>query len=197
MSPERAQLFLAAAGAIPLEITNLTDIVRIPDQPEALLPIPLTILSSMFVHGGWVHLISNMWYLWLFGDNVEDSMGHFRFLLFYLLCGLLAAALQIVVDPRSIVPMVGASGAIAGILGAYLFKFPRARVRCLLFVFIFIQFIEVPAFVILGFWFIVQLLNGLAAPGATGQVAWFAHIGGFVAGLGLIYFFARREQTPN
>jgi membrane associated rhomboid family serine protease len=190
MSPERALLFIRAAGAIPLEITSLTDIVRYPDQPPAILPIPLTLFSSMFVHGGWWHLISNMWYLWLFGDNIEDSMGHLRFVLFYLLVGLAAAMLQIVTHSTSAVPVVGASGAIAGVLGGYALIFPRARVRCLLFIIFIITFIKVPAYLVLGFWFVVQMLHGLSE-GSLSGVAWFAHIGGFLAGLMLVKLFVR------
>jgi membrane associated rhomboid family serine protease len=198
MSPERAALFVRAAGAIPLEITTLTDIVRFPDHPTAIVPIPLTLFTAMFVHGGWVHLLSNMWYLWLFGDNVEDSMGHLRFVLFYLLVGLVAGMLQVVVDMRSQIPMVGASGAIAGILGAYALQFPHARVRCLVFIIFIITFIKVPAYFVLGFWFLIQLAQGISA-GSLAGVAWFAHIGGFVAGLLLIKLFvhARPPDGPQ
>ena len=194
MSPELAQRFVSAAGAIPLEITTLTDIVRYPDHPAAIVPIPLTLLTSMFVHGGWIHLISNMWYLWLFGDNVEDSMGRLRFILFYLLVGLAAALLHTFIDPRSAVPMVGASGAIAGILGAYLIRFPHANVKCLLFIVFFVTFINVPAFIVLGFWIVIQLFQALTGHGSN--VAWFAHIGGFVAGLLLIKLFVRSRSEP-
>lgn len=193
MSPERGALFIRAAGVIPLEITTLTDIVRFPDQPRNIVPVPLTIFTSMFVHGGWLHLISNMWYLWIFGDNIEDSMGHFRFILFYLIAGLFAALAQIFIHPTSLVPMVGASGAIAGILGAYLIQYPRARVRCLLFIFIFFTFVDIPAFAVLGFWFIVQLLRGMTVE-SMADVAWFAHIGGFLAGVLLIKFFIHRRH---
>ncbi|MCC6749582.1 MAG: rhomboid family intramembrane serine protease [Deltaproteobacteria bacterium] len=196
LSAPRAALFVRAAGAIPLEITTLTDIVRFPDQPPALLPIPLTIITAMFVHGGWMHLIGNMWYLWLFGDNVEDSMGRWRFLLFYVLTGLVASGVQIASDPTSIVPTVGASGAIAGVLGGYLLQFPRARVHTLLVIFIFIQVIHVPAMVILGLWFVLQVVQGLMQ-GNLGGVAWFAHIGGFVAGMLLIKLFVRRPRVPR
>ena len=192
MSPERVGVFLRQTGAIPCEISHLTDLVRWPDQPAALLPIPLTLLSAMFVHGGWLHLISNLWYLWLFGDNVEDSMGHLRFVLFYLLAGLAASLLQVLVGPGSTVPTVGASGAIAGVLGAYLLLYPRARIQCLIFVFILITTVEVPAFGVLGFWFVIQLLRGFTE-GSVSGVAWFAHIGGFVAGLALIKLFVRQR----
>ncbi len=192
MSAERAAIFMRMAGVIPWEIAHLTDLVRWPDHPAALLPIPLTLVSAMFVHGGWLHLVSNMWYLWIFGDNVEDSMGPVRFVLFYLLSGLAAALLQVVADPSGTVPMVGASGAIAGVLGGYMLLYPRARVRCLLFVFILVTFIDLPAFLVLGFWFVLQLVRGFTE-GALSSVAWWAHIGGFVAGFALIKLFAKRR----
>ena len=142
----------------------------------------------MFLHGGWLHLIGNMWFLWVFGNNVEDSMGHFRYLVFYLLCGLAAAATQTFVSPSSIVPMVGASGAISGVMGAYVILYPRVRVHMIVFLFIFITRIAVPAYLMLGYWFLLQLLGGSAAQG-EGGVAFWAHVGGFVAGAGLISLF--------
>ncbi len=196
MSPERAGVFLRQTGAIPWEISHLTDLVRWPDHPAALLPIPLTLLTSMFVHGGWLHLVSNLWYLWIFGDNVEDSMGHLRFVLFYLLAGVAAALLQIAVEPGSTVPTVGASGAIAGVLGGYMLLYPRARIQCLIFLLIIITTVEVPAYLVLGFWFVIQLLRGFSG-GAPGGVAWFAHIGGFVAGLLLIKIFVRPRAEEH
>lgn len=196
MSPERADLFIKAAGVIPLEITTLTDIVRWPDQPAAVLPIPLTLVTSMFVHGGWLHLISNMWFLWLFGDNIEDSMGPARYVVFYLLGGLSASGLQIASAPGSIVPLVGASGAIAAVLGGYSLHYPRAKVHCLLFIVLIIQIIEVPAFAVLGFWFVVQLARGLTGD-SLASVAWFAHIGGFLAGLALIKLFVRQRRLER
>ncbi len=190
MSHERAAVFLSAVGAVPLEISSLTDLVRFPDQAPAFVPIPLTLLTAMFVHGGWLHLITNMWYLWLFGDNLEERMGPLRFVLFYVLAGLAAAMAQIAVDPRSTAPMVGASGAIAGVLGAYLLELPRARILCLVVLVVFVTFIRVPAFVVLGLWFGVQVGRGLAA-GSQAGVAWFAHIGGFLTGLLLCKLFLR------
>lgn len=147
----------------------------------------VTLLSSMFIHGGWMHVIGNMWSLWIFGDNVEDRMGRGGFLLFYMLSGLAAGALHIVTNPSSTVPTVGASGAIAGVMGAYLLLFPHATVVTLVPIFFFIQIIELPAIFFLGFWFLTQLFSGtlsLAAAGAqqAGGVAWWAHIGGFVVG---------------
>ena len=143
-----------------------------------------SVLTSMFMHGGWFHLIGNMWFLAIFGDNVEDALGPWRFILFYLLCGIAAAALQVLTDPGSIVPMVGASGAISGVMGAYAFLYPRAPVHVLVFFGFYITRIVVPAFLMLGYWFLVQLLGAIPAlAGATGGVAFWAHAGGFVAGV--------------
>ena len=141
----------------------------------------------MFLHGGFLHLIGNMLYLWIFGNNIEDTLGHFRFLIFYLLVGLSAALIQVLSDPQSTTPMIGASGAVAGILGAYLLLFPQARILTLMFIFIFIRMIRIPALIVLGFWFLVQLLS--ITSGYETGVAFFAHIGGFVAGLILVKVF--------
>jgi rhomboid family protein len=151
----------------------------------------MTLVTSMFLHGGWLHVLGNMLYLWIFGNNVEDVMGHVRFIVFYLVCGLAAAAAQIAVDPSSQVPMIGASGAVAGVLGAYLVMFPAARVHVLVFLIFFIRIVEVPALIVLGFWLLIQLIA--AAQMAPGGVAWFAHLGGFLAGLVLIVPFRRRR----
>lgn len=151
-----------------------------------------TPLSSMFLHGGWFHLIGNMWFLWVFGNNVEDSMGRGRFLVFYLLCGLAAAGAQTFINPSSITPMVGASGAIGGIMGAYVVLYPRVRVHMLVFLLIFITRIVVPAYLMLGYWFLLQLVSGSAAQG-EGGVAFWAHVGGFVAGAALIALFKNPE----
>lgn len=154
-----------------------------------------TLVTSMFLHSGFMHVFSNMLYLYIFGDNVEDIMGRKRFILFYLLCGLAASAAQIAVHPLSNVPNLGASGAVAGVLGAYLIMFPRARVHCILIFGFFIRWITLPAVVVLGFWFVIQLFSGVASlPYVTqdvGGVAYFAHMGGFVAGMVLIKMFAR------
>jgi membrane associated rhomboid family serine protease len=149
--------------------------------------------AAMFMHGGWFHLLSNMLYLWIFGDNVEDRMGHLKYLVFYLLAGYIATLAHVFYAPQSNAPLIGASGAIAGVLGAYLILFPRAKVLTLIFIFIFIQIIPVPAVIFLGLWFILQLLQGAAAAGAPG-VAFWAHIGGFVAGMLLVKLFARRKS---
>ena len=185
-----SQRFVYQWGAIPYQITHGKMAHVTP-----LIPIPLTIFSSMFLHGGFLHLFGNMLYLWIFGNNIEDTLGHFRFFLFYLVCGLLAAMIQIISDPNLIVPMVGASGAIAGILGAYLLLFPGARVLTLVFIFIFIRFIRIPALIILGFWFLIQLLSVGAA--AISNVAFFAHIGGFLAGLILVKAFQPRRSRDR
>jgi membrane associated rhomboid family serine protease len=151
----------------------------------------LTPLSSMFLHGGWFHLIGNMWFLWLFGNNVEDSMGHVRYLAFYLISGFAAAAAQTLVNPSSPIPMVGASGAISGVMGAYIVLYPKVRVHMLVFLGFFITRIAVPAFLMLGYWFLIQLLGGLPSLGAEegGGVAFWAHAGGFLAGAALILVF--------
>ncbi len=155
------------------------------------VPAPLTIFTSMFVHGGLWHLLGNMLYLWIFGDNVEDAMGHFRFLVFYLLCGLAAALTQVMLSLGSGTPMVGASGAIAGILGAYLVLHPGAQVLTLVFLLFFIRVMYLPAIVLLGIWFALQILS--AAGGGPG-VAWYAHIGGFVAGIILVGAFVTGKR---
>jgi membrane associated rhomboid family serine protease len=149
-----------------------------------------TVITSMFMHGGWMHIIGNMWFLWIFGNNVEDSMGSFRFALFYVLCGLAAAAAQMFADPASAVPMVGASGAIGGVMGAYILLFPRVRVHMLIFLGFLVTTIAVPAILMLGYWFLIQVISGVATAGATGGgVAFWAHVGGFAAGAALIFVF--------
>ena len=151
---------------------------------EPLGPTVVTAFSSMFMHGGWLHLLSNAWYLWIFGDNVEDRLGHGRFLLFYLAGGLAAAVVHLMFNWGSPVPTVGASGAIAAVLGAYAVLFPRARVVTLVPIFFFFQVIALPAMLVLGLWFVLQLFSGSLSIGATGGgVAWWAHIGGFAFGM--------------
>ena len=154
-------------------------------------PSVTTVFTSMFMHGGLMHIIFNMWFLWIFGDNIESVLGHKRFVLFYLLCGVGAALLQIQINTGSQIPMVGASGAIAGVLGAYLIRFPRATVHVLVILIIFITFIRVPAMVVIGFWFLSNLTAGLGTLGIeeTGGTAWFAHLGGFVSGVVLNHIF--------
>ena len=155
------------------------------------------LFTSMFMHGGWLHLIGNMWFLWIFGNNIEDSMGHLRFVVFYLLCGLGASGAQVVAAPGSPVPMVGASGAISGVMGAYLLLYPKVRIHTLFFFFVFIRVLAIPAWFVLGEWFVIQLLGGFGTPAeGGGGVAFWAHVGGFVAGLALIIPF-RRPQLVN
>jgi len=178
-------------GAIPYEILTLQDI-----EWRDVVPPPFTILTSMFLHGGVAHVGFNMLTLWIFGNNVEDALGRVRFLAFYLLSGIAAALSQTLASAISgdvLTPMVGASGAIAGVLGAYFFLFPRARVVTLLPLFVFFTVVEIPAVVFLGLWFLIQILSGtvsLGRAGAAGGVAWWAHVGGFVAGIVLLKVFA-------
>ncbi|MEC9049662.1 MAG: rhomboid family intramembrane serine protease [Candidatus Neomarinimicrobiota bacterium] len=152
---------------------------------------PLTIFTSMFMHGGLAHIIGNMWFLHIFGDNVESILGHVKYLMFYLTCGIGAALAQFFVEPASQVPMIGASGAVAGVLGAYMIRFPKARVHVLAVIIIFITTFVVPAQIVLGLWFLMQLSSGLGSLGVdtTGGVAWFAHIGGFIIGITSLKYF--------
>ena len=155
------------------------------------------VVTSMFLHGGWAHIGGNMLYLWIFGDNVEDRLGHGRYLVFYLLCGAVAALAQTYVNPDSSVPMIGASGAISGVLGAYIVLFPHSRVLTIVPIVFFIQLLEVPAIVLLGLWFLMQLLSGVGSLGDradVGGVAFWAHVAGFVAGLGFVYVFKQPER---
>jgi membrane associated rhomboid family serine protease len=156
------------------------------------------ILTSMFLHGGWMHIIGNMWFLWIFGDNVEDVMGHTKYLVFYLLCGIAAGLAQTLLSVGSRVPMIGASGAIAGVMGAYLIKFPHSRIVTLVFIFFFITTIEVPAVLMLLYWFFIQLVSGVETVGyahlSQGGTAFFAHVGGFIAGMILVGVMGTRQK---
>ena len=159
-----------------------------------------TLITSMFLHGSWSHVIGNMWYLWIFGDNVEDRVGHGRFIVFYLLCGMVAALGQVAMDPNSTLPTIGASGAIAGVMGAYFVLYPHSRVLTLI-PWIFIQIVELPAIMLLGFWFLMQLFSAgtLAVTANThggGGVAFAAHVAGFVAGVGGVFVFRKRDLDP-
>jgi membrane associated rhomboid family serine protease len=160
-------------------------------------PEASNILWSMFLHGSWMHLIGNMWFLWLFGNNIEDSMTRPRFVAFYLLCGLAAALLQVFVEPDSAIPMVGASGAISGVMGAYLVLFPRVRVFTMVPLGFFITSMALPAWAMLIYWFVLQFVGGLGSIVAerTGGVAFWAHAGGFVAGIVLVKLFERRDRV--
>jgi membrane associated rhomboid family serine protease len=157
-----------------------------------------TLITSMFLHGGWMHLIGNMWFLWIYGDNVEDVLGAAKYLVFYLVCGVCAAFAHIVTNPGSAIPTVGASGAIAGVMGAYLFKFPHSRILTLIPLFVFMTTVEIPAAIILIYWFIIQIFSGVGSIGfseaSEGGVAFLAHVGGFVAGAVLIKLVPTRER---
>ena len=190
LPPQMERMAFFRYGFVPANASGAA-----PLPPEiAVLPAWATMISAMFLHGGWMHIGGNMLYLWIFGDNVEDSMGPVRFVIFYILCGAAAALAQFAIDPSSRIPMVGASGGIAGILGAYLILHPRAAIRTFLLILIFIRFINLPAWLVLGFWIGGQFIavpNALS--GDDGGVAYFAHIGGFLAGMVLIPVFKRAE----
>ena len=192
----RADTFIQSCAFIPAEIITGQDIPPV----DCVQPPYLTLFTSMFMHGGFLHIAGNMLYLWIFGNNVEDAMGSVRFLLFYLICGLVAAALQTVMTlmfapGAADVPNLGASGAIAGVLGGYLVLYPGARVRTLVILGIFVSMTWIPAVVVLGLWFVLQFLQGVGSLGgqeAQGGVAVWAHVGGFMAGMILVKLFARR-----
>ena len=170
-------------------------------QRFAIIPDRLQygdILTAMFMHGGWMHLIGNMWFLWIYGDNVEDVLGHGKYLAFYLLCGFAAGLVHVYLAPYSRVPTLGASGAIAGVMGAYLIKFPHSKIITLVPLFIFLTTMEIPAVIMLIYWFVIQVFSGVGSIGysnvSKGGVAWFAHIGGFLAGMFLIWVMGTRER---
>jgi len=156
------------------------------------------LITSMFLHGGWMNIIGNMWFLWIFGDNIEDVLGHTKYLVFYILCGIAAGMTQTFFNAGSRLPMVGASGAIAGVMGAYLVKFPHSRIVTVVFVFIFFTTIDVPAVLMLLYWFFIQIFNGIGTIGyshlSQGGTAWFAHVGGFIAGIILVNLLGTREK---
>lgn len=186
---------LAGFELVPAELTAVRDV----GVPTAIAPW-MTIFTSMFLHANLLHIGGNMLYLWIFGNNIEDALGHFRFLVFYLAAGAAAALAQVVVDPYSTLPMVGASGAIAGVLGAYLILFPRARIISLVFLFVIVQLVALPAYVVLGLWFVLQFVNTLVfssgmMPG--GGVAYAAHTGGFLAGVIGIYLLGGNRRVRN
>ena len=188
-APGAADAFIREFGAVPCRLTGFC--------PPEDFPAPVvTVFTSMFLHGGLLHAGGNMLYLWIFGDNVEDTLGHFRFGFLYLAAGLIAALAQTAVNPESRVPMIGASGAVSGVLAAYLFLFPHASVLTLITFGFFIRFVPIPAVIVLGFWVVVQVANGFISYGARagegGGVAWFAHIGGFLAGIVLLFLLKPR-----
>ncbi len=197
--------FINGYSTVPFEITHSQDLVGLQTisagggSAQIQLyagpnPVFLTLLSSMFMHASWMHIGGNMLYLWIFGDNIEDRIGHVKFLIFYLLCGLAASAADVLVKPDSIIPSLGASGAIAGVLGAYLLLFPKRKVKVLMAR----QLVDMPAFAVLGLWILLQVFSQITvAKGQTGGVAYMAHIGGFAAGVALIYLFGgRRAPLP-
>lgn len=190
---DRLPYFIAAYGFVPAKFleqqaNNWFDLSRF-----------LPVFYSMFLHGNWLHLISNMWMLWIFGDNVEDTMGHGRYLSFYLLCGVASIFAQTLANPASTTPMIGASGAISGVVGAYFLLYPRAKILTFVPIFFFFYLLDVPAFIFIGLWFLMQFLQGtfqILTVGrlAEGGVAWWAHVGGFGAGLALVHLFTRRSR---
>ncbi len=182
------------AAVLALGVTPVTLLGGASLPPELyLVPPAVTVFSSMFLHGGFMHLAGNMLYLWIFGNNVEDAMGHVRFVIFYLLCGVAAVLAQALPHPDSTIPMIGASGAISGVLGAYLLLFPRAHVLVLIPLGAFSRLVHLPAMAVLGFWFVLQLISSAFVDGSQGGVAFGAHIGGFIAGMILIPVFKYRH----
>lgn len=193
MGSRGLQRFAYSHGLIPVYVTAYGSGAGV-SAGQALPPF----FSAMFLHGGWLHLIGNMWYLWIFGDNVEDRLGHVRFLVFFILCGVMGNVAHYAFNHMSEVPAIGASGAVAGVLGVYLISYPGARILTLIPIFFFIQFVELPALIVLGFWFILQFLNGLGSvvvSTATGGVAWWAHIGGFLGGIVIFRLFKPRPKV--
>ncbi len=191
LGPREGQAYVLGFGFIPAVFFGNAEL---PGE-LARVPAPATLITRMFSHGGLLHLAGNMWFLWLYGDNVEDAMGRFRYVLFYLICGVVAALAQGAVDPASRVPMIGASGAISGVMAAYLLIWPRANIRVFYWWFVFIGRINVPAFFVLGLWIVLQLVSLPAAMQAQGGIAIAAHLGGFAAGLALTPFLKRRGVT--
>jgi len=191
LPPGAAQAVVYAYGMIPAVLFGAA---HLPAE-LSVIPAEVSLLTSMFLHGGWMHLIGNMLYLWIFGNNVEDAMGPARFIVFYLLSGLAAALTQALQDPGSTMPMIGASGAIGGVLGGYVMLFPHARVLVLFPIGFFLAPIRIPALVVLGFWFVLQFLQTALSAGQPGGVAYWAHVGGFVTGMVLVIPF-RDKRFP-
>lgn len=191
---QEQQVFFVCEGAIPAELSTLETIPVLAQECPGGKSVIFSLFTSMFLHGGFLHLAGNMLYLWVFGNNVEDRMGPVAFLLFYLAAGVLAAYSQVLPNPDSTTPLVGASGAVAGALGAYIVMFPHARVLTLVPIFFFLQLMELPALLVLGFWFVLQAFQGVGSIDADTGVAWFAHIGGFVFGAAIALLFYRRQR---
>jgi len=190
LGPRDLRLFVYQYGAIPSVVTGEQ---RLPANVAVIPPI-LSMVTNVFLHGGWMHLIGNMWYLWIFGNNLEEAMGRLRFILFYLLCGILASITHILFNMNSSIPSIGASGAISGVLGGYLMLYPRARVLTLIYLGFFVRLVQIPAAFMLGFWFVLQVLSGsMAGNQQGGGIAFWAHIGGFVAGILLVGLFKKKE----
>ncbi len=189
LGPQEGQLFVYQFGTIPAVVFGLKQL----PASVAAVPAPLSLFTSMFLHGGWMHLIGNMWYLWIFGDNIEHAMGRVRFLLFYMFSGLAASLCHGLANPGSTIPTIGASGAISGVLGAYVLLYPRAQVLVLIPLGILTRLIHVPAVLALGLWFLLQLFSGTLSASQGGGVAWWAHVGGFIAGMLMVGLFKRRE----
>jgi membrane associated rhomboid family serine protease len=186
-----------------LELSLPDDVLPVFLQTYGVVPAhftPATLITSMFLHGSWSHILGNMWYLWIFGDNVEDRFGHGRFIVFYLLCGIIAAFGQIVINPSSTLPTIGASGAIAGVMGAYFVLYPRSRVLTLIPLIIIWEVVELPAIALLGFWFLMQLFSAgaiaVTASTSGGGVAFMAHVAGFLAGMAGVFVFKKRDVSP-
>mgnify|MGYP001594096342 CR=1 FL=1 len=186
LGAERLSAFVLSTAVIPHEIVSMGGI-------RPIVPLPLTLFSAMFVHGGLLHVGGNMLFMWIFGDNIEDRFGHFKFIVFYLGAGLAASLTQILVDPSSMTPMIGASGAVAGVLGAYFLLFPAANVKTLVFLVFFVSVVKIPAVIFLGVWFLMQI----ASSSYGGGIAWYAHIGGFVAGIATVLVFLRKKRSRS
>lgn len=200
LPPQGERQFLSAFALVPIRVESAVGLAP-PVANASVLPM----LTSMFLHAGWLHLIGNMWVLWIFGDNIEDYLGHFGYLIFYLVSGLAGSVLHVVFNPNSAIPSVGASGAIAGVMGAYFLLFPSARVLTLVPLIIFFTFVWLPAWIVLGYWFILQFLGGAATSIATssartgggGGIAFWAHVGGFIAGIVMIKLLPQRMRRTR
>lgn len=194
---ENLNFFIRQFGIIPVKYFTINSFAAFESFFYRYLPL----LTSMFLHGGWLHLFGNMYFLWIFGDNVEDKMGHFRFLIFYILCGIIAGLTHIYTNPHSTLPTIGASGAIAGVLGAYFVLYPGAQILTLIPFGFFLHMTVLPAFVFLGFWFVAQFLNLFLSFALVdkeiGGVAWMAHIGGFVSGAILVFLFKKHKARAR
>ncbi|MBT3877486.1 MAG: rhomboid family intramembrane serine protease [Candidatus Scalindua sp.] len=178
-------IFLKQYGVVPYNVKHYDHTFDL-----TLIHTFFPFISSTFLHAGFIHLIGNMWFLWIFGDNIEDKLGHIKYLGFYILCGIIASSVHVFFNSHSVIPCIGASGAIAAVLGAYMVTFPRARVTTVVPIFFFLQIIELPAMIVLGFWFVIQFFYGavsITTSTSGGGVAWWAHIGGFVSGIILFY----------